>query len=164
MSMEEELRTNTVAMDALTQSIDALILLLQKQPMAPEVTVDTTAAVQQEAEKPAGIEADKEPEKEATPTTQKPKKEKPKAEIENLEKVDRSEMESETSHKNPDHTQKELKDLLNEYKEKYGLPMAKKLLPKLTDNKYKTSADVPADEIDGIFDRVYEVINGSDDL
>lgn len=53
------------------------------------------------------------------------------------------------------HTLAELQKLLNDYKEVFGLPAAKKLLPGMG---YESSKAVPADKIDEVFDAVTELL------
>lgn len=64
------------------------------------------------------------------------------------------------------HTLAELQKVLNDYKEVFGLPSAKKLLPDLG---YENSKAVPVDKIDEVFDHVTglleaEANKGGEDL
>lgn len=150
MSLENEIRSNTVAIDALTQSVDALIALLSEQVMAPGGAPTETPAVTHSVEEEPQIEAPKEPKKDKVKSVD-PKKE--------LESGITEQDEPETSSPEPIHTQKELRELLNEYKERFGIALAKKLLPKMTNNKYKTSSDVPNNEVDELYSGIEELLS-----
>lgn len=153
MSMEDELRSNTVAMDALTQSIDALVSVIGSLSKAGAITAEPETATADTAEKQPSKKVDIEPKIDSEPDVE-PTKE--------LEKDSTEDEELKEGDDKPRRTQKELKELLVEYKEKFGLPLAKKLLTKVTDGKFKTSSEVIQDEIDSIYDRIYELTHGEE--
>lgn len=153
MSLEDELRSNTVALDALNQSIDQLVGLLSGLSLNRINHPEDAPAADEQPEEKAPEKVDKEPEKEPEHSVDSE---------EELKKEYKEDSKHEKDSVEPAHTQKELKDLLGEYKERHGLPLAKKLLPKISDNKFKTSSDVTPDCIDDIYDRVHEVVYGAD--
>ncbi len=153
MSMEDELRSNTVAMDALTQSIDTLVSVIESLSKTGVITAEPEPAAVDTAEKQPAKKVDIEPEIDSEPDVE-PAKELKKGSVEDDEPKE--------SDEEPKRTQKELKELLVEYKEKFGLPLAKKLLTKVTDGRYKTSSEVLPDDITSIYDRVYELTHGEE--
>lgn len=153
MSLESELRSNTVALDVMTQSLDKLCsMLVSMQASHAEDDGSSSEPLARSDESTADKKTDKPMVKEL--------KTKPKIDDDEGEDSKRGDDESESDSNEPNHTHKELRDILNEYKEQVGIALARKLLPKIG---YDNSANVPADKIDEVFDIVYELVHGNSD-
>lgn len=136
MSLEDEMRSTTVALDALTQSVDRLCGMISQM----------MAANGDEVEQPPKTVGKKDSE-DSKPVVSDTKAVEPEKESK----------ESKKESKETVHTHDELRRLLNTYKNNVGVTLAKKLMPKLG---YKNSSDVPLEKLDEIYDRVHELVFG----
>ena len=160
MSLEDELRSNTVAMDALTQSIDRLISMFEALPITATPTEGKGAAVANIAHKDEQKDSENESKNEQITDVIH----NDESILETLNKSDykKDSNDDESTQIEQKRTHDDLKGILNEYKQKYGLPLARKLVSKMTDGKYKMSSEVPDDLVDTLYDGVHELIYGED--
>lgn len=157
MSLESEIRSNTVALDVMTQTLERLCKILESNASnsAPEITT-AGDSINDKSEKVSNSTAKKTTENEKPDVVDK---ENPQEE-ELDTKLKKSEEELEKDSKENHRTRKELRDILNEYKNQVGIALARKLMPKLG---YENSSLVPEDKLDEVFDIVYELVNGNDE-
>lgn len=186
MCLEKKVTDLTVAIDALTTTVETLVQVNKQQARIltdligkdgstsgtdkqEETTVEKPVVDHEEEDvkkdstdsKQVAIErdSDSEPEKHTQKESMQMSVETPSDPDEDEEGSQEQQEEDDEPEVKSVHTHKELKDALNEYKEKYGIGMAKKLMPKMG---YSHSSKVPLSKIDEVYDEVRSLIDEVD--